>query len=128
MNLEQLKTAPKIIVKKDYILVEPKEIDYWEIWEGIGAELNLPKFPEKNDIWVFHDGPVHLTYVDLYRLKDFIQKNYPEDAKRNKTALVVETGIHKAMAEFFIQIGEDLPFEIRVFSDFQAAEDWILDE
>ena len=119
---------PKITVKKDHILVEPSGVDYWEIWEGIGAEINLPEFPEKNDIWVFHDGPVKLTYVDLYRLKDFIQENYPDNAKRKKTALVVATGIQTAMANFFIQIGEDLPFEIKVFSDFQAAEDWIIDK
>ncbi len=98
--------APKIAIKKDYILVEPSEVDYWEIWASIGAELNLPEFPNKNDIWVFRDGPIKLTYVDLYKLKDFIQENYPENAKRNKTALVAETGIQKAMAEFFVQIAE----------------------
>ncbi len=26
------------------------------------------------------------------------------------------------------QIAEDLPFEIKVFSDFQAAEDWIINK
>jgi hypothetical protein len=29
------------------------------------------------------------------------------------------------MAESFRQIAKDLPFEIRVFSNFQAAEDWV---
>jgi hypothetical protein len=29
------------------------------------------------------------------------------------------------MAESFRQVAKDLPFEIRVFSDFQAAEDWV---
>jgi hypothetical protein len=117
---------PKITVKKDHILVEPSGVDYWEIWEGIGAEINLPEFPEKNDIWVFHDGPVKLTYVDLYRLKDFIQENYPEKVNRNKTAIVVESGIQKAMAESFGQIAaEDLPFEVKVFADLQLAEEWV---
>ena len=116
---------PKITVKKDYILVEPSEVDYWEIWEGIGAELKLAEFPEKNDIWLFNDGPVKLTYVDLYKLRDFIQENYPENAKRTKTALVVQSGIQKAIAESFGQIAEDLPFEIRVFTNFQLAEDWV---
>jgi hypothetical protein len=38
---------PIITVKKDYILVEPEEVDYWEIWEGIANEMSLPEFPEK---------------------------------------------------------------------------------
>jgi hypothetical protein len=29
------------------------------------------------------------------------------------------------MAEYSRRIAEDLPFEIQVFSDFQAAEDWV---
>jgi hypothetical protein len=68
---------------------------------------------------------VKLTYVDLYRLKNFIEENYPENAIRHKTAIVVESGTQKAMAESFIQITENLPFEIKAFSDLKSAEDWI---
>jgi len=127
MNLDQLKMAPKITVKKDYILVEPKEIDYWQIWEGIGKVRNLPEFSQKNDIWVFHDSPITLTYVDLHKLKEYIEEIYPEDVTRSKTAIVIATGLQSAMASFFSEIAKDLPFEIKVFSDFQAAEDWIID-
>jgi hypothetical protein len=117
--------APKITTKKDYILVEPKEVDYWEIWEGIGKVRNLPEFSEKNDMWVFQEGPIKLTYVDLYKLKDFVREIYPKNVKRSKTAIVVESGLQSAIALFFTQIAEDLPFEIKVFFDFQAAENWI---
>ncbi len=116
----------EITVKKDYILVEPSEVDYWEIWQGIGEELKLPEFSKKNDIWVFHEGQIKLTYDDLYRLKDFIYENYPENAQRTKTALVVESGIQAALAESFGQIAADeLPFEIQVFTDFKSAEQWV---
>ena len=125
MNLAQVKITPKITVKKDYILVEPKEVDYWQIWEGIGKVRNLPEFSEKNDIWVFNEAPVKLAYVDLYKLKDYIEEIYPENVNRNKTAIVVASGVQAAIANFFIQIAKDLPFEINVFSDFQTAEDWI---
>lgn len=47
---------------------------------------------------------------------------------RNKTAIVVASGVQAAIANFFIQIAKDLPFEIKVFSDFQAAEDWIINK
>lgn len=128
MNLDQLKIAPKITVKKDYILVEPKEVDYWQIWEGIGKVRNLPEFSQKNDIWVFRDSPITLTYVDLHKLKDYIEDIYPEDVTRSKTAIVVATGLQSAMASFFSEIAKDLPFEIEAFSDFKAAEDWIINK
>ena len=120
--------SPKITVKKKYILVEPKEVDYWQIWEGIGKVRNLPEFSQKNDIWVFRESPITLNYVDLHKLKEYIEEIYPEDVNRKKTAIVVATGLQSAMATFFLEIAKDLPFEIKVFSDFEAAEDWIINK
>ena len=47
---------------------------------------------------------------------------------RIKTAIVVETDAQSAMALLFSQIAENLPFEIEVFTDFQAAEGWIINK
>jgi hypothetical protein len=58
-------------------------------------------------------------------LKDLIIEIYPKDVKIKKTAIVVESGFQSRMAESSKQIAEDPPFEIRVFSDFQAAEEWV---
>ena len=118
--------APKITVNTDYILVEPKEVDYWEIWEGVGKLRNLPEFSEKNRIWVFNESQIKLKYDDLYKLKDYIKEIYPENMTRRKTALVVKTGPQSAMALLFSQIAENLPLKIKVFTDFQAAESWII--
>ena len=115
-----------ITIQKDYILLEPLSgINYWEILESIGRLMNMEEYREKNDIWVFRDGPVMLLYDDLYKLKDIIEEHHPKNAKRNKTAIVVETGLQFGMADEFAKIAEDLPCEIRVFSDMQSAEDWI---
>jgi hypothetical protein len=56
-------------------------------------------------------------------LKDLIKENYPKDVKISKAAIVVESDFQSRMAESFRRISED--FEIQVFSDFQAAEDWV---
>ncbi len=118
--------SPKITIKKDYVLLEPKEgTDYWEIKRGVARLFYVPEIPEKNRIWVFREGPEKFSYDDLHKLRDIIKENYPNDHKINKTAIVVESGFQSSMAESFRQIAEDLPFEIRVFSDFQAAEDWV---
>ena len=117
---------PKITVKKDYILVEPpKGVDYWQIYEEVGKLLARDDFPQKNDIWVFHEGPLLFLYEHLYKLKDFVADHYPKDFKGHKTAIVVETGIQTGLAEEYTRIVENLPFEIKVFSDIRSAEDWI---
>jgi hypothetical protein len=118
--------SPNITIKKDYVLLEPKEgTDYSEIQRGVARLFYVPEIPEKNRIWVFREGPEQFSYDDLHKLRDIIKENYPSDHKINKTAIVVESGFQSSMAESFRQIAEDFPFEIRVFSDFQAAEDWV---
>ena len=60
--------------------------------------------------------------------EDYINKIYPGKMTRIKTAIVVETDAQSAMALLFSQIAENLPFEIEVFTDFQAAEGWIINK
>lgn len=116
----------KISIQTDYILVEPpKGLNYWDLLEGLAKIVNLAEYGEKNDIWVFRDGPVMLTYDDFYKIRDLINEHYPKNVKRHKTALVVETGFQLGLAESFIEIGKELPFETKVFSKIQSAVDWV---
>ena len=85
----------------------------------------MEEIPDKNRIWVFREGPEKFSYDDLHKLRDIIKEYYPNDHKIDKTAIVVETDFQSSMAETFRQVAKDLPIEIRVFSDFQAAEDWV---
>jgi hypothetical protein len=118
--------SPEITITKDYNLVEPKEgINFREIRRAIARLFYASGIPEKNGIWVFREGQQNVSYDDLYRLKELIKENYPKDVKINKTAIVIKSGFQSKTAKYFKQIAEDLPFEIQVFSDFQAAEDWV---
>ena len=118
--------SPAITINKDYILVEPKGgINYREIRRALARLFYVSGIPEKNGIWVFREGPEKFSNAELYKLRDIIKENYPKDVRINKTAIVVKSESQSKMAEFFRQIAEDLPFEIRVFSDFQSAEDWV---
>ena len=118
--------SPEITIKKDYILIEPKKgTDYSEIQRGVARLFYVNEIPEKNRIWVFREGPENFSYDDLHKLRDIIRENYPNDHKINKTAIVIESEFQSSMAESFKQVAKDLPFEIRIFSDIQAAEDWV---
>ena len=120
------KMSPKITITKEYNLVEPKEgINFREIRRAVARLFYASGIPEKNGIWVFREGQENFSYDDLFRLKELIKENYPKDVKINKTAIVIKSGFQSKMAESFKQIAEDLPFEVQVFFDFQAAEDWV---
>lgn len=121
-----MKMSPGITIKKDYILIEPKEgTDFREIQRGVARLFYVKRIPEQNRIWVFRKGPENLSYDDLNKLKSIIKENYPEDARINKTAIVVESDLQTNLAESFIKIAADLPQKFKVFSHLTDAEDWI---
>jgi len=118
--------SPEIIVKKDYILIKPKATaDFWEIQRGIARLFYVPEIPKKNRIWLFRESAQKLTENDLYKIRDIIKENYPEDSGINKTAIVVESELQSNMAEAFARITQDMPHEFRVFSNLAEAESWV---
>jgi hypothetical protein len=120
------KMSPKITIKENYILVEPKEgIDLREIQQGVARLFYVEGIPEQNRIWVFREGPQTLSFDDLPKLKDIIKENYPEGVRINKTAIVVESESQSSMAEAFTKIAEDLPQQFKVFSNLADAEAWV---
>ena len=120
------KMSPKITIKENYILVEPKEgFDLREIQQGVARLFYVKGIPEQNRIWVFREGPQNLSYDDLHKLKDVIKENYPKDARINKTAIVAESESQSSLAEAFTKIAEDLPQQFKVFSNLADAEAWV---
>ena len=115
-----------IITKEQYILVEPAANEFWAILETLGNLFKMPEYKDRNTIWVIPEVPIQSGFDDLYKLRDFISRNYPKSNKPdNKTAIVVPTGILDAIGRSWADIVRDLPYEVRVFTDFKAAEDWI---
>jgi hypothetical protein len=117
--------SPKITIKADYILIEPKEgIDLREIKKGVARLFYVKGIPRQNRIWVFREGPQNLSLDDLPRLRDIIEENYPKNARINKTAIVVQSGTQSDLATAFTKIAEDLPQQFKVFSNLADAEAW----
>ncbi len=117
---------PKITIKEHYVLIEPREAEYWEIVQSLGNLFKLPEFPYKDVIWNFDAGPLKITYEELYKIKDFIKENEPEEIKPDKKiAIVAPTGLYAAIATEYAKIAEEFPVEIKVFPDLVAAKEWI---
>lgn len=118
--------SPEITVKKDYILIEPRAgADFWEIQRGIARLFYVREIPKKNRLWLFREGPQKLTEDDLSKIRDLLKKNYPEDSKISKTAIVVEAGLDSDMVEAFARFTKDMPHEFRVFTNLAEAESWV---
>jgi hypothetical protein len=118
--------APRITIKKDYILVETKEgVDFREIKQGVARLFYVKGIPEQNRIWVIPEGPVNLSEDDLNRLKNMVKEYYPKDAKIRKTAIVVKTDLQKKFVQSFIEIAHDLPQTFGAFSSLADAENWV---
>ena len=117
----------KFINYKDFILIEsPSGMDYWEIMEGIPQLISMPEFKNKNDIWVFRSGQIKMSYADLYTIKNLVEEICPKNSKGTKTAIVAENGLQQSLCTLYSDIGKDLPREIRIFSDLESAENWII--
>ena len=126
METEFEQLGLKITTREDYILVEPsKGIDLLEVLFGLYKLLSMSEFQDKNDVWVFREGKMNIAYSDLYKIKEYVKNNIPKFSKKKKTAIVVETGMQRSLAEMYAEIEGELPHEIRVFSDFTSAEEWI---
>jgi hypothetical protein len=83
-------------------------------------------YPDKNDLWLFHGCSSSFSHASLYGLVRAIENSYPKSPRRNKTALVTSTAMHKALAELFLEEAVHLPYTIRAFSDQHSAESWLL--
>ena len=118
--------SPQITIKKDYILIEPKEkADYREIQQGLARLYFVEDMPEQNRVWIFREDAQFLSPDDLGRLKNMVRDYYPKDASIRKTAIVVKTDQQAAVAQSFVKISEDLPQEFKVFSNLVDAEKWV---
>ena len=123
-NLKQL--GVKIIIEKGYIVIKPPDgINFWDIFMALGKLIPMSEFQDKIDIWVFREGAVDIAYPDLNKIKEIGNKFYPKNAKGKKTAIVIATESHRKLAELYIDLSGEHSRKIRIFSDFNSAENWV---
>jgi hypothetical protein len=116
----------EVATGKGYILVKPPPgIDFWTILTTIGQLIPLEELTYKNDIWVFQEGAITLTLPDLRVIKDFGVNHYPKGDGHRKTAIVVGTHFQSSLAESYIKTGAEHHREIRLFMEFEVAEEWV---
>ncbi len=93
--------------------------------EAIQAVFFRPDYFRSNDIWEFGNELVNLRFEDLDHLTDHILQIYPKNATRTRTALVTPPGLNEAFAKLWAATAHRLPYEVKLFTDFEVAELWI---
>jgi hypothetical protein len=117
----------KFTNNSDYILIESSTgMDFWEIMKGIPKLISMPEFKNKNDIWEFRSNQIKMSFADLQKIKNLVEKICPQNCKGTKTAIVVRNGFQQTYATLFSDICNDIQRKIRVFSDLKPAENWII--
>ena len=79
-----------------------------------------------NLIFEFETECFTLSYGDLVGLTAEIRRRYPKKSTREKTAVVVSTGLSGALARMWADMVKNLPHEVRVFPSYPEAEAWML--
>lgn len=109
-----------------HLLVEfQAKVTLQTIFSALYEIIQHPEYSRMNDIWVFGDTPVFLSQDDLTAIVQEIEKVYPQEAQRDKTALVAGSGFNKFLAEYFEGFTHRLPYQIKVFGALQEAKKWV---
>ena len=81
---------------------------------------------KKNSLWFFNSYIQPLNYKDSKEIITLIKSFYPPVAPlRIKSAFVCDSEFVRAAGEMFAKDAARLPFEIKVFDDYDQAVEWL---
>lgn len=81
---------------------------------------------EMPDLWVIPEG--HLVSANWHTIiVKGIQKLCPPDIVGRRSAVVASNEFYKAIVGMYCCEAESLPYNIRVFTSREAAEQWLMD-
>lgn len=111
----------------EFILVQfSEEILYPQVVSAVEETMAREDYSRLNDIWVLDGKLVDIRLDQFDLIVQAVQKVYPSNAKRSKTALVASSGFIEAIAREFLKAADSLPQELRLFSNLDEAKDWVL--
>ncbi len=117
----------QISAQQNYLLVIfQNDVDSLQIISAIKEVISREDYPTSNDIWIFDTSTMNIAYQELRVFAKTLSYIYPSNATRSKTALIVGSLFHSAVASEFLEAAKDLPYEIRIFENRIEAEEWIL--
>ena len=117
------------IEKRDgYLLIKVEGEVSFEILNKVIIEVMArDDYHSTSTIWDLASGFPAMKFIDFNTLTATIRSRLIRGGSTRKTAIVSSTGFGVEMAQLWSKMAEPLlPFKIRAFMSFEAAEKWVL--
>ena len=102
------------------------DFDFPVIKAAIHHETLLNDYADCNDIWLIGSCRAEICLGDIELMVSEFVCRCPGDAKRTKTAIVVNEGLTGAIFELWVRgLQPKVPFEIKLFRTLEQAEAWL---
>ena len=102
-------------------LAHPGPVD---IERAIVDVIHHPHYAEKNDVWIFNENLPDIDIGQFYEIESIILRLFPQNAAHDKTAIVVSSGLGRAMAELW-RSSTNLPYQVEAFNKLDRAIEWV---
>ena len=117
----------RISRNEDYLMVKfIDDFDYPVIRAAMHHETMLREYADTNDIWIIgrYRADICLGEIDLM-VREFACR-CPRDARRTKTAIVVDEGITGSIVALWANgLRKRVAFEIKIFPTLDKAQCWL---
>lgn len=113
--------------ENDYLLVQlHNDFNYPLIETIIRHETALEDYHHKNDIWLIGEHHADIRLSELEKMVKQFEHHCPAEAKRRKTAVVIQPGLTHAIFELWAKaLKKRVTFEIEMFQTLEEAKQWI---
>ena len=117
----------KISRNEGYLLVKfIDDFDFPMILTAIRHETTMGDYADTNDIWFIGKYRAGINHADLERMVNAFACSCSGNAKRTKTAIVVDAGLTGSIVELWVHgLKPRVDFEIEIFRTLEEAEDWL---
>lgn len=109
----------------DYFLITIEGTEAGDILEALAAAYAQPEYHRRNAIWLFGQKSFNVQLNELIKIAKYIRQKHPEKIEDTKRAIVAPPGLNAGFAKVWVEMAGHLPYEVKVFHNLPAAEDWI---
>jgi len=116
----------RIINESEYIAVTfTGSVSFSELLDAFLRITALPGFGEKSRVWVFKgDDETSLSLATISSVMPIIKKLNQKSRKNNKVAIVLQNGLHNAIADLFEGDSRQNAHRVDLFEDVDSAVQW----
>jgi len=117
----------RIINESEYIAVTfTGSVSFSELLDAFLRITSLPGFGEKSRIWIFKgDDETSLSLATISSVMPIVQKLNLKNRKNNKVAIVLQNGLHNAIAGLFGSDSTQNAHHVDLFEDVDSAVQWV---